>query len=149
MRHEICATQSRPLDRRGPARCPHMLGAAVAALPLMRSADWIGWFSSGVLLLTLAHQVRKQWREGRSDGVSPWLFVGQIFASLGFLTYSVLVGNWVFSITNGLLILNSVVGYGITRHQQRRAAVAPHSPRIERHARSHAPTVSSQGAART
>ena len=43
----------------------------------------IGWFSSLILVVTIAKQVYKQWREGTSEGVSKWLFVGQISASLG------------------------------------------------------------------
>jgi MtN3 and saliva related transmembrane protein len=82
------------------------------------SSDWLGWTSSAILVATLVHQVRKQWREGRSDGVSPWLFVGQIAASLGFLAYSVLVRNWVFTVTNALLVLNSLLGCFITMRQR-------------------------------
>ncbi|MEW5847622.1 MAG: hypothetical protein AB2A00_02370 [Myxococcota bacterium] len=48
----------------------------------MDPADLIGWTSSVILLLTIGTQVHKQWREGRSEGVSPWLFIGQC-AGLG------------------------------------------------------------------
>lgn len=82
--------------------------------------DAIGWISSFVLLLTLFHQVRKQWREGSSEGVSIWLFVGQIAASIGFTTYSVLVDNWVFVVTNALLLVNALVGWMIVlKHRKR------------------------------
>lgn len=70
----------------------------------------IGWASSIVLLLTLVKQVYKQWSERTSEGVSKWLFIGQLAASVGFTTYSYLVGNWVFTVTNGLLIINNVIG---------------------------------------
>ena len=70
----------------------------------------IGWVSSFVLLLTLVKQVYKQWQEGTGEGVSKWLFVGQLVASVGFTTYSYLVGNWVFTVTNGLLTINNIVG---------------------------------------
>lgn len=70
----------------------------------------IGWASSVILLLTLVKQVYKQWREGTAEGVSKWLFVGQLFASVGFTAYSWLVGNWVFTVTNGLLTINNVLG---------------------------------------
>ena len=69
-----------------------------------------GWASSVILLLTLIKQVKKQWDEKNSDGLSKWLFVGQLFASIGFTTYSFLVGNWVFTVTNGLLIVNNAIG---------------------------------------
>jgi len=70
----------------------------------------IGWASSIILLLTLVKQVYKQWSEGSSEGISKWLFIGQLLASIGFTTYSYLVGNWVFTITNGLLTINNIIG---------------------------------------
>jgi MtN3 and saliva related transmembrane protein len=70
----------------------------------------IGWVSSFVLLLTLVRQVKKQWEDKTSEGLSKWLFIGQLIASVGFTTYSYLVGNWVFTVTNGLLTINNVIG---------------------------------------
>lgn len=85
--------------------------------------ELVGWLSSAVLLATLARQVQKQWREGSSEGVSRWLFIGQTTASVGFTTYSWLVGNWVFVVTNGLILANSVVGLLVVlRHRRRMAA---------------------------
>ena len=88
--------------------------------------DALGWASSFILLMTLFHQVRKQWREGSSEGVSVWLFAGQIAASIGFTIYSVLVDNWVFVVTNSLLIVNAVAGWLIVmkhrRAEKKRAA---------------------------
>ena len=72
--------------------------------------DLVGWISSFVLLLTLIRQVKKQWEEKTSEGLSKWLFIGQLVASLGFTTYSFLVGNWVFTVTNGVLTVNNVIG---------------------------------------
>jgi MtN3 and saliva related transmembrane protein len=83
--------------------------------------DLIGWASSTVLLATLSRQVLKQWREGTSEGVSRWLFIGQTTASVGFTTYSVLLGNWVFAVTNSLILLNAIAGIVIVRHHRRRA----------------------------
>jgi uncharacterized protein with PQ loop repeat len=82
----------------------------------------IGWVSSLILLATLVKQVHKQWREGKTDGVSRWLFLGQLAASVGFAVYSWLVGNWVFVVTNGLLVLNGVVGFLIDKRNRRRHA---------------------------
>jgi MtN3 and saliva related transmembrane protein len=70
----------------------------------------IGWFGAAILLLTLGRQVYTQWREGRTQGVSKWLFIGQLTASTAFLIYSWLVENWVFVATNGLLLLTAAVG---------------------------------------
>ena len=76
----------------------------------------IGWASSIILLVTLVKQVKKQWDSGTSEGVSKWLFVGQLFASIGFTVYSYLVGSWVFTATNGFLILNNIVGICLYFH---------------------------------
>ena len=70
----------------------------------------IGWASSLILLLTLIRQVYKQWKDGETEGVSKWLFIGQLLASIGFTVYSYLVGNWVFTVTNGLLTINNIIG---------------------------------------
>jgi MtN3 and saliva related transmembrane protein len=70
----------------------------------------IGWVSSFVLLLTLIRQVKKQWEDKTSEGLSKWLFIGQLVASVGFTVYSYLVSNWVFTVTNGLLTVNNIVG---------------------------------------
>ena len=73
----------------------------------------IGWASSVILLVTLVTQVYKQYRDGRVEGVSKWLFIGQVAASIGFTVYSYLVGNWVFIVTNGLLVINAVIGVAL------------------------------------
>lgn len=94
----------------------------------MTHADLIGWASSAVLIATLAHQVRKQWKAGKSDGVSVWLFVGQIAASTGFLVYSVLVHDWVFTITNAILVANALAGCAITVVHHTRGATKQAAP---------------------
>lgn len=82
----------------------------------------IGWISSIILILTIAKQVHKQWRDHTSEGVSTWLFVGQLAASTGFTIYSLILKNWVFAVTNGIMVLNGLAGYAITvRHRRRRA----------------------------
>jgi uncharacterized protein with PQ loop repeat len=95
--------------------------------------DLLGWASSAVLLATLARQVHKQWREGSSEGVSRWLFVGQTTASLGFTVYSLLLRNWVFVVTNALLLLNAIAGLVIVRRHRRQAR--DRSPAVPRGAR--------------
>ena len=80
----------------------------------------IGWASSLILVLTIAKQVYKQWREGSSEGVSKWLFVGQMSASLGFTVYSWLVSNWVFVVTNAVMLFNGLLGLLIVLHHRRR-----------------------------
>lgn len=81
--------------------------------------DLVGWSASAILLATLVRQIVKQVRGGPHGGVSNWLFVGQASASALFVVYSVLVGNWVFIVTNSCLLATAVVGQWLTkRHAQ-------------------------------
>jgi uncharacterized protein with PQ loop repeat len=80
----------------------------------------VGWVSSCILVATIAKQVYKQWNEGSSEGVSKWLFVGQMAASFGFTVYSWLVNNWVFVVTNSLMLLNGLAGLIIVLRHRRR-----------------------------
>ena len=80
----------------------------------------VGWVSSVILVLTIAKQVYKQWQEGSSEGVSKWLFVGQMAASLGFTVYSWLVDNWVFVVTNAVMLLNGLLGLLIVLHHRKK-----------------------------
>jgi MtN3 and saliva related transmembrane protein len=94
----------------------------------------VGWISSLILVLTIAKQVYKQWKEGSSENVSKWLFIGQITASLGFTIYSWLVHNWVFVVTNSLMLLNGLAGLIIVLHhrrRERRAGMRGSTRRIE------------------
>src|SRR5262245_47396659 len=74
------------------------------------STQFVGWASAAVLLATLIAQVFEQWRDHTSKGVSPWLFVGQLAASAGFIFYSVLTKNVVFIVTNVLIAGVAVLG---------------------------------------
>ena len=79
----------------------------------------IGWASSLILLATILNQVHKQWKEGSSEGVSIWLFIGQIVASCGFVVYSFLVGDRVFIFTNSLLAVSASIGLFICLRQKK------------------------------
>ncbi len=85
----------------------------------MNATELVGWCSSFVLMLTIARQVYKQWHEKTSEGVSKWLFIGQMTASLGFTIYSWLVNNWVFVVTNLVMLVSAVVGLGIVLRHRR------------------------------
>ena len=76
----------------------------------------LGWISSLILSVTLFLQIRKQWKEKTSHGVSHWLFAGQVVAEIGFIIYSVLVENWVFAATNVVLLIENFVGLWVTIH---------------------------------
>jgi len=85
--------------------------------------ELIGWFAAAVLLATIGRQVYSQWRDGSTKGLSRWLFIGQITASLAFVVYSWLLRNWVFVVTNMLMLGTAVVGEWILLTNRRRAAV--------------------------
>ena len=82
----------------------------------------IGWLSSIVLLLTIGRQVYTQWRTRSTAGLSRWLFIGQVTASIGFTVYSVMLRNWVFVFTNAMLLVTAIVGQCIYLRNQRRRA---------------------------
>ena len=84
-------------------------------------ADALGWAASAILIATLARQVWVQWRERSVEGVSSWLFIGQLAASVGFTLYSWIIGNWVFVVTNSTLLLTALVGQAIFRRNRRLA----------------------------
>lgn len=92
-------------------------------IAMTRSPDILGWLSSFVLVLTIGRQVYRQWASGQSEGVSGWLFVGQMIASIGFTTYSWMLRSWVFVVTNALLFVSALVGWLILRQQRRRTAM--------------------------
>lgn len=80
----------------------------------------VGWTASAILLVTLIRQIVIQTRDGDAQGVSHWLFIGQIAASVGFVTYSALVGDWVFIVTNSCILLTAVIGQIVTGRKRKR-----------------------------
>ena len=99
-------------------------------------AAWIGWGASAILLATLIRQIVVQWRERSTDGVSSWLFAGQVAASVGFVVYSIAVRNWVFVVTNGAILGTALVGQWVYRRNRRlgkaAGAVEPAQERFSR-----------------
>ena len=84
-------------------------------------ADLVGWAASAILLATLVRQIVVQARDPDSPGVSHWLFLGQMAASVLFVVYSALLDNWVFIVTNGCIQLTAVIGQ-VLAVRRRRAA---------------------------
>ena len=82
-------------------------------------AETVGWASAMVLALTISSQVYTQWRSKSCAGVSSWLFIGQIVASLGFVVYSYLLGSWVFVWTNAFNLMAALIGQSIYMHNRR------------------------------
>lgn len=89
------------------------------------SADLLGWAASLVLILTVFRQVWKQWRDRSTEGVSHWLFIGQMTASAGFLVYSWLLGNLVFTVSNGVLLLAALIGQLLYRRNRQQEKQVP------------------------
>ncbi|BDU18152.1 hypothetical protein [Lysobacter auxotrophicus] len=84
--------------------------------------DVIGWLASIVLLATLIRQIVTMARDENAQGVSRWLFLGQCLASVGFVAYSLMVGNTVFVATNIAILVTAIVGQCIvTRRKSRHA----------------------------
>lgn len=88
----------------------------------MQMPDLIGWIASAILIATLARQTWRQWQEPDPRGVSGWLFAGQIAASIGFVAYSWMLRNWVFIVTNSLILATAVVGQLVLWRARRKAA---------------------------
>ena len=70
----------------------------------------VGWFSTLVLCMTISRQVYTQWKTRSTAGVSKWLFIGHLIASVGFVVYSFLLENWVFVASNVFLLLTAILG---------------------------------------
>jgi uncharacterized protein with PQ loop repeat len=75
--------------------------------------ELIGWSAAVILLLTISRQVYTQWRERSTQGLSRWLCIGQLAASSGFVVYSWLLQNWVFVVTNVLMLATAGIGQWI------------------------------------
>jgi MtN3 and saliva related transmembrane protein len=85
----------------------------------MKSADLIGWVSSAILLVTIMRQVYAQWKTKSTAGVSQWLFIGQLTASVGYVIYSYLLRNWVFLTSNAALLLTAICGQYLFLHNRK------------------------------
>ncbi len=84
------------------------------------SPDVIGWSASALLIVTLIKQIHTQSKQEHIQGVSRWLFSGQIVSSLGFILYSWMLHNWVFIATNSLILLTAVVGQLVFMKKKKR-----------------------------
>lgn len=96
----------------------------------MKSVDVIGWTASCTLVWPVGWQVYTQWKSGKSAGLSRWLFVGQIGASIGFLIYSWLVENWVFVTTNLFMLVTACLGQYLFLRNQTSGKPMPTTARI-------------------
>ena len=92
--------------------------------------DLIGWGATLILLLTISSQVYEQWRSRSTQGVSHWLFAGQLAASTGFVAYSVLQGDWVFVVSNVFLLFTALLGQVLYLRNRRRQQRVTHESRM-------------------
>lgn len=83
------------------------------------ATELIGWMSVAVLLVTLVHQAYLQWREHAAAVASRGLFAGQVCASGGLVTYSLLVGNSVFLAASLLVLLAALAGRTVILRNRR------------------------------
>lgn len=105
-----------------PADIHPVAGTALKMNGGTMGTDMVGWASAFVLVMTISRQVYSQWRSGSVEGVSKWLFIGQITASVGFTVYSYLVENWVFVFANFFILLTALVGQFVYLRNKRRAS---------------------------
>lgn len=105
----------------------------------MKPVEVIGWASSAVLLATIMRQVYTQWKTKSTAGVSHWLFIGQLTASIGYTVYSYLLHNWVFLTSNAVLLLTAIFGQCLYLHNKKAAKTTMHpkSVRQSRHNKLH------------
>ena len=89
----------------------------------------LGWVASAILVLTIGYQVVRQWRTGHTEGVSRWLYVGQIAASSGFVAYSAHLGDAVFTATNSVILLAAILGLVSVFRTRSEATSPPSTPR--------------------
>jgi uncharacterized protein with PQ loop repeat len=88
-------------------------------------ANYIGVLATAILIATLIGQTVKQWLERTTRGVARWFFLGQVSASVLFVTYSLMMGSVLFAVANGLILLSAVAGYVVLRMNRRRVAAPP------------------------
>ena len=89
----------------------------------LRSPEPLGWLASLILLSTIGRQIWRQAHAPTVEGVSKWLFIGQMVASVLYLAYSILVNNPVFVASNAALLIAGITGQVIylrRRHEQER-----------------------------
>ena len=99
----------------------------------MLGVEVIGWVSSAILLATIGRQVYTQWKSRSTAGVSKWLFIGQLTASIGYTIYSFMLHNWVFVSSNLALLCTALVGQALyirNRRLKEAGTAAPESGQL-------------------
>ena len=86
--------------------------------------ELIDWGSAAILVPAFATQTYRQWcdRHKPVRTTALWFFVLIVLGTGGQCVYSWLVGNRVYLVLNGILVVNNLIGLGITIHQYRQSA---------------------------
>jgi uncharacterized protein with PQ loop repeat len=87
------------------------------------SPEPLGWLASLILLSTIGRQIWRQAHAPTVEGVSKWLFIGQMAASVLYLLYSILVKNPVFIASNAALLIAGITGQVIYLRRKRNEPV--------------------------
>ncbi len=75
--------------------------------------DVVGWAAVTILFLTMAGQAWQEWRDRVKKGIAPFFFVGQVAASIAFITYSAMIGSTIFVVGNALVLAAALAGGAI------------------------------------
>jgi MtN3 and saliva related transmembrane protein len=89
------------------------------------SPEPLGWLASLILLSTIGRQIWRQAHAPTVEGVSKWLFIGQMMASVLYLVYSILVKNPVFIASNAALLIAGITGQVIYLQRKKRSGKEP------------------------
>ena len=81
--------------------------------------EFIGWGSAAILVPAFATQTYRQWqnRDEPVNAAALWFFVLVLIGTAGQVIYSWMVGNWVYLVLNGILVVNNTAGLGIAVHR--------------------------------
>ncbi|PPV07499.1 hypothetical protein XBLMG947_1712 [Xanthomonas bromi] len=90
----------------------------------MQFVNSVGWLASVTLIATLIRQTYKPSCSDAAHGVSRWLFLCQVSASVLLIVYNYFVGNMVFIVSNALILLPINTGYEMQRFKCRKLECA-------------------------
>ncbi|MCB0777525.1 MAG: SemiSWEET transporter [Chitinophagaceae bacterium] len=73
----------------------------------MSSADIMGYAAGALTAFTFLPQVVKTWREKAAKEVSLYMFIIAFVNEILWLTYGVMINNWVIMVTNIIMLVMS------------------------------------------
>ncbi|HPG09990.1 MAG TPA: SemiSWEET transporter [Chitinophagaceae bacterium] len=75
----------------------------------MSSADIMGYAAGALTAFTFLPQVIKTWREKAAKEVSLYMFIIAFVNEILWLTYGVMINNWVIMVTNIIMLFMSAI----------------------------------------